>query len=66
MTKSVFQIDAPMDRLFGIIADFERWSEWFPGCKAAKIVSDKGTSLQVEITLASVKTIPNLVFEKTA
>ena len=57
MTKSVFQIDAPMDRLFGIIADFERWSEWFPGCKAAKIVSDKGTSLQVEITLASVKTI---------
>ena len=57
MTKSVFQIDAPMERLFGIIADFERWNEWFPGCKQAKIVSDKGTTLQVEITLASVKTI---------
>lgn len=57
MTKSVFQIDAPKNRLFGIIADFERWSEWFPGCKEAKIVTDKGTTLQVEITLASVKTI---------
>lgn len=57
MTKSVFQIDAPKERLFGIIADFERWSEWFPGCKQAKIVSDKGNSKQVEITLASVKTI---------
>lgn len=57
MTKSVFQIDASKDRLFGIIADFARWSEWFPGCKEAKIVADKGNSKQVEITLASVKTI---------
>ena len=57
MTKSVFQIDATKDRLFGIIADFERWSEWFPGCKEAKIVSDKGNTKQVEITLASLKTI---------
>jgi carbon monoxide dehydrogenase subunit G len=57
VTKSVFRIDAPKDRLFGIIADFKRWSEWFPGCKEAKIISDKGTSLQVEITLSSVKTI---------
>ena len=57
MTKSVFRIDAPKDRLFGIIADFERWSEWFPGCKEAKIVIDKGTLLQVQITLSSVKTI---------
>ena len=57
MTKSVFQIDAPKDRLFGIIADFERWSEWFPGCKSAKIVSDKGNSKQVELVLASVKTL---------
>lgn len=57
MTKSVFQIDAPKDRLFEIIADFNRWSEWFPSCKEAKIVTDKGNSLQVEITLASVKTI---------
>jgi len=57
LTKSVFQIDAPKERLFGIIADFERWSEWFPGCKGAKIVSDKGNNKQVEITLASVKTI---------
>lgn len=57
MTKSVFQIDAPKERLYGIISDFERWNEWFPGCKDAKIVSDKGNSKQVEITLASVKTI---------
>jgi coenzyme Q-binding protein COQ10 len=57
LTKSVFQIDAPKDRLFNIIADFERWSDWFPGCKEAKILTDKGSSLQVEITLASVKTI---------
>ena len=57
MTKSVFQIDAPKDRLFEIIADFDRWGEWFPSCKDAKIVTDKGNTLQVEITLASVKTI---------
>jgi coenzyme Q-binding protein COQ10 len=57
LTKSVFQIDAPKDRLFEIIADFNRWSEWFPSCREAKIVTDKGSSLQVEITLASVKTI---------
>lgn len=57
MTKGVFQIDAPRDRLFGIIADFDRWKEWFPGCKESKVVSDKGMTLQVEITLASVKTI---------
>jgi carbon monoxide dehydrogenase subunit G len=57
LTKSVFQIDATKDRLFGIIADFERWSEWFPGCKQAKIVSDRGNTKQVEITLASLKTI---------
>ncbi len=53
----MFQIDAPRDRLYGIISDFDRWSEWFPGCKEAKIVTDKGNSKQVEITLASVKTI---------
>ena len=57
MTKSVFQIDATKDRLFGIISDFNRWSEWFPGCKEAKIVADKGNTKQVELTLASVKTI---------
>ena len=57
MTKSVFQIDAPKDRLFGIISDFPRWSEWFPDCKEAKVVSDKGNTKQVEITLASIKTI---------
>ncbi|MGH9719783.1 MAG: type II toxin-antitoxin system RatA family toxin [Bryobacteraceae bacterium] len=57
MTKSVFQIDAPRDRLFGIIADFERWNEWFPGCKEARITADKGTSKQVDLTLASMKTI---------
>jgi len=57
LTKSVFQIDAPRDRLFGIIADFNRWNEWFPDCREAKIVSDKGNSKQVEITLASMKTI---------
>ena len=57
MTKSVFQIDASRERIFGIIADFERWNEWFPGCKSAKIVADKGSSKQVEITLASMKTI---------
>jgi carbon monoxide dehydrogenase subunit G len=57
LTKSVFQIDASKERLYGIISDFARWSEWFPGCKEAKIVTDKGNTKQVEITLASVKTI---------
>jgi carbon monoxide dehydrogenase subunit G len=57
LTKSVFQIDASRERLYGIISDFARWSEWFPGCKEAKIVADKGNTKQVEITLASVKTI---------
>jgi ribosome-associated toxin RatA of RatAB toxin-antitoxin module len=57
LTKSVFQIDASKDRLFEIIADFNRWSEWFPSCKEAKIVTDKGATVQVELTLASVKTI---------
>jgi carbon monoxide dehydrogenase subunit G len=57
LTKAVFQIDAPKDRLFGIIADFPRWSEWFPGCKEAKVVSDKGNTKQVELTLAGIKTL---------
>jgi len=57
LTKSVFQIDAPKDRLYGIIADFQRWNEWFPGCKEAKIVTDKGNTKQVELTLASIKTL---------
>jgi carbon monoxide dehydrogenase subunit G len=57
LTKAVFQIDAPKDRLFGIIADFPRWSEWFPGCKEAKVVTDKGNTKQVELTLASIKTL---------
>lgn len=57
MTKGVFQIDAPRERLFGIIADFDRWNEWFPGCKEAKISLDKGNVKQVDLTLASVKTI---------
>jgi len=57
LTKSVFQIDAPKGRIFEIIADFNRWGEWFPTCKEAKIVTEKGTTLQVEITLASMKTI---------
>lgn len=57
MTKSVFQIDAPKDRLYGIISDFARWGEWFPNCKETKIVSEKGNSKQVEVTLAIVKTI---------
>jgi carbon monoxide dehydrogenase subunit G len=57
LTKAVFQIDAPKDRLFGIIADFPRWNEWFPGCKEAKVVTDKGNTKQVELTLASIKTL---------
>ena len=57
MTKAVFQIDAPRERLFGIIADFERWKDWFPGCKDMKITADKGNTKQVELTLASLKTI---------
>jgi len=57
LTKSVFQIDAPKGRIFEIIADFNRWGEWFPTCKEAKIVTEKGTTLQVELTLASMKTI---------
>jgi carbon monoxide dehydrogenase subunit G len=66
LTKAVFQIDAPKDRLFGIIADFPRWSEWFPGCKEAKVVTDKGNTKQVELTLASIKTLTmGLEFELT-
>jgi carbon monoxide dehydrogenase subunit G len=57
LTKAVFQIDAPKDRLFSIIADFPRWPEWFPGCKVAQVVTDKGNMKQVELTLASLKTI---------
>jgi carbon monoxide dehydrogenase subunit G len=66
LAKAVFQIDAPKDRLFGIIADFPRWSEWFPGCKEAKVVTDKGNTKQVELTLASIKTlIMGLEFDLT-
>jgi carbon monoxide dehydrogenase subunit G len=57
LTKAVFQIDATKERLFAIISDFNRWSEWFPGCKEAKIVTDKGNTKQVELTLSSVKTL---------
>ncbi len=57
MGKSVFQIDAPRERLYGILVDFPRWSEWFPGCKDAKLVKDDPSTKQVELTLASVKTI---------
>ena len=56
MTKGVFQIDAPRERLFGIIADFDRWNEWFPGCKQAKITQENDNSKQVDLTLASMKT----------
>ncbi len=57
MIKSVFQIDAPRERLFGILTDYARYPEWMPGCKEAKIVSQKEASAQVELTIASVKTI---------
>lgn len=57
MGKAVFQIDAPRDRLYGILVDFNRWSEWFPDCKEAKIVTDNESNKQVELVLASVKTI---------
>jgi len=57
LTKGVFQIDASRPRLFGIIADFVHWPDWFPGCKETKILVDKGSSLQVELTLSSIKTI---------
>ena len=57
MTKAVFQIDAPKERLYYIICDFVRWSEWWPGCQEAKIVSDKGNTKQVEVTLTGMKTI---------
>ena len=58
LTKSVFQIDATKDRLFEIIADFNRWNEWFPSCKEAKIVTENGSSVQVEITLAPALGLP--------
>ncbi|MEX2264140.1 MAG: SRPBCC family protein [Bryobacteraceae bacterium] len=57
MIKSVFQIDAPRERLFGILTDFPRYREWMPGCKESKVVSQSDNSAQVELTLASVKTI---------
>jgi hypothetical protein len=57
LTKAVFQIDAPKERLYYIICDFVRWSEWWPGCQEAKIVSDKGNTKQVEVTLTGMKTI---------
>jgi len=57
MIKSVFQIDAPRERLYGILTDFSRYSEWMPGCQQVKVISNSGSTAQVELVIASIKTI---------
>lgn len=57
MVKSVVVIGHPRPFIYAILADFERYPEWVPGCEACAPVSANANVFTVEITLNIAKRI---------
>lgn len=57
MIKSVINVEAPRPHVFFILTDFISYKEWLPGCVASKVTSTRGTTVETEITIQSIKTM---------
>lgn len=55
-TRSIV-IDAPMDRVFAVIADYERYPEFLPEVKKIRTSNRKGNEVDVHYVADVVKTI---------
>lgn len=55
-TRSIV-IDAPMDRVFAVIADYERYPEFLPEVKKIRTSNRKGNEVDVHYVAEVVKTI---------
>ena len=50
-------IDVPPEKFFEVIADFEKYPEFIPEVKRAKVLEKKGNKLKVEYEVSVIKTI---------
>jgi carbon monoxide dehydrogenase subunit G len=57
MIKSVINVAAPRQQVFGILSDYANYRQWVPGCEQCKVVSSNGNASDIEITINSMKRI---------
>lgn len=66
MIKTVLDIQATRPHVFSVLIDFARYREWMPGCKSSRITKQEGNILEVDLRVASMKTMNmGLHFEVT-
>ncbi|HYK89946.1 MAG TPA: SRPBCC family protein [Acidobacteriota bacterium] len=57
MIRSVLHIEAPRDHVFAVLADYQRYKEWFPGCEQSAVVSRADGRVDAEFVLNLVKKV---------
>jgi ribosome-associated toxin RatA of RatAB toxin-antitoxin module len=57
MIKIVLDVPATRPHVFSVLIDFGRYREWMPGCKSSKITRQEGNILEVDLKVASMKTM---------
>jgi ribosome-associated toxin RatA of RatAB toxin-antitoxin module len=57
MIKAVINIDAPAQRVFGILTDFPGYIKWIPGCEKCAVISQSGSTVEAELIVNGAKRI---------
>ena len=57
MIKTVLDVPAARPHVFSVLIDFAKYREWMPGCKSSRITKREGNILEVDLTVASMKTM---------
>jgi carbon monoxide dehydrogenase subunit G len=53
MIKSALYLPASRARVFGILTDYAKYTQWLPGCEQCVVVSSQGAFTKAEIVLVS-------------
>lgn len=56
-TSSKITINAPIKTVFDVVTDFESYPEFLSGSKGVKVLSKKGSNVQVEFKVDVIKTV---------
>ncbi len=57
MIKAVINLEAPRAHAYSVLADFANYKQWLPGCVESKVTATSGSSVDMEITIQSMKTM---------
>ena len=53
--KKVEIFDFPIEQIYAVISDFEKYSEFLPEVKASKILKDNGNKKTVQLSVSMIK-----------